>query len=62
MVSDKLPWNAKLGDNLVKYKMYGCFIVGFDIGHGLFRFHETIHNHNNMMVPPNRSWVTIHKI
>ena len=62
MVSDELFWNAKLGDNLVKYEMHGCFIIEFDSGHSLCPFHEIINSHNNMMVAPSRSWVTIHKV
>ena len=62
MVSDKIFWNAKLGDNLVKYEMCGCFTIEFDSGHSLFPFHEIIDSHYNVMVPPNRSWVAIHKV
>ena len=62
MVSDKIPQNVEPGDNMVKYEMCGCFTIRFDSGHILFPFRELINSHNNMMVPPSRSWVTIHKI
>ena len=62
MVSDKLSRNAKLGDNLVENKMHDYLIIKFNCGHSLFPFHEIIDIHNNVMIPPNRSWVVIHKV
>ena len=62
MVSDKLLRNAELSNNLVKHEMCGCLIVGFNHGHSLIPFHEVINNHYNMMMPPSRSWVAIHKV
>ena len=61
MVSDKLSQNSKLGDNLVEYKMCGCLTIEFNFGNNLCPFCEIDNSHNNMMVPPSRIWVTIHK-
>ena len=62
MVSDNLSLNAKPCNNLVKYEMCGFLTIGFNYGHILYPFCEVIDNHNNMVVPPNRGWVAIHKI
>ena len=62
MVSDKLFQNAELSNNLVEYEMSGYLTIGFNYGHSLSPFHEIINSHYNMMMPPNRSWVSIHKI
>ena len=62
MVSDILPWDTKLGDNMIEYEMRSCLTVGFDCGHNLYPFCEIFNNHYNMMIPPSRSWAEIHKI
>ena len=62
MVSDKLFWNAEPGDNLVENEMRGYLTVKFKCGHSLYPSREVINNHNNMMMPPSRSWVAIHEI
>ena len=62
MVSDKLPRDTEPGDNLIEYKMHGCLTVVFNSGNILCPFREIVNNHNNVMVPPIRSWVAIHKI
>ena len=62
MVSDKLSQNAKPGDNMVKYEMHGYLPTGFNHGHSLSPFCEIIDNHYNVMMPPSRGWVAIHKI
>ena len=62
MVNDKLFRNAELGDSLVENEMHDCLTIGFNYENSLFPFHEVIDIHNNVMIPPSRSWVSIHKI
>ena len=62
MVSDKLFQNFKPSNNLVEYEVGGYFTVGFNCRHNLIPFGDVINSHYNMMVPPSRSWVAIHKI
>ena len=62
MVSDKILRDTKLGDNMIEYEMRGCLTVGFYYGYSLCPFREIINNHYDMMIPPSRSWVAIHKI
>ena len=62
MVSDKLFRNAELSNNLVKNEMHSCLTIGFNREHSLYRFHEIIDNHYNVMMPPSRGWVAIHEV
>ena len=62
MVSDKLFQNTKPGDNLIEHEMRGYLTVGFNCEHSLCPFREIIDNHYNVMIPPSRIWVAMHKI
>ena len=42
--------------------MCGLLTVRFNHGHSLYPFHELIYNHNNMVMPPGQSLVSIHEI
>ena len=62
MVSDMLFRNAELSNNLVENEMHEFLTIGFNHGHSLCPSHEIINSHYNVMIPPSRSWVAIHKI
>ena len=62
MVSEKILRDTELDDNLIEYEMHGCLTISFNSGHSLYPFREIVNSHYNMMVPPSRSWVAIHKI
>ena len=62
MVSDKISRDTKLSNDMIEYKMRGCITIKFNSRHSLYPFREVIHDHYDVMVPPNQSWVEIHKV
>ena len=62
MVSDNLFWNVEPSNNLAENKMHSCLTIGFKYGHSLCPFREIIDSHYNVMMPPQKSWVSIHKV
>ena len=62
MVSDKLFRNTEPSNNLVEYKVCGYLTIKFNRVYILYPFREIMDNHYNVMIPPRRSWVAIHKV
>jgi hypothetical protein len=62
MISDNITRDTKPGDNLVEHKE-GCSLpIGFYGRHGLDPLSNVGDDHNNVLIPPNRSWVAIDEI
>jgi hypothetical protein len=62
MISDNLTRDTEPGDNFVENEE-GCSLpIGFYGRHGLDPLSEVVDGHDNMLVPPSRSWVAIDEI
>ena len=62
MISDNITRDTEPGDNLVEHEE-GCSLpIGFYSSHGLGPLSEVVNDHDNMLVPPNQSWVAIDEI
>jgi hypothetical protein len=62
MITGNLPWDSKLGYNLVEHKKCCILTIVFNSRNGLFPFSEVVHDHDNMLIPTSRRWVAVHKI
>jgi hypothetical protein len=62
MISDNITWDTEHGNNLIKYKE-GCSIpIGFNYMHGLSPLSKVVDGHDNVLIPPSRSWVAIYEV
>ena len=62
MISDNLTWDTEPSDNLVEHEE-GCSLpIGFYSRHGFDPLGNVIDNHDDVLIPPNRSWVSIDEI
>jgi hypothetical protein len=62
MISDNLTWDTEPGDNLVEHEEDCSFPIGFYGRHGFEPLGKVVNNHNNVLIPPSRSWVAIDEI
>jgi hypothetical protein len=62
MISDNLTWDSEPGYNLIEYEEGNSLTIRFNCRHGLIPLSKVIYDHDNVLIPPNRSWVAIHKI
>jgi hypothetical protein len=62
MISDNLTRDIKPGDNLVEYKKTCSLPIRFHGRHGFDPLGEVVDNHDNVLIPPSRSWVAINEI
>jgi hypothetical protein len=62
MISDNLTRDTELGDNLVEYKKSSSLPIGFHDRHGFDPLGELVKNHDNVLIPPSRSWFEINEI
>jgi hypothetical protein len=62
MIIENISWDSEPRYNMVEYKEFCSPTIIFNGRHGLYPFSKLIHNHDNMLVPPSRGWVKIHKI
>ena len=62
MINDNLTRDTELGDNFIEHKEGGSIPIGFNSRHGLNPLSKVFNNHDNVLVPPSRSWVAIHQI
>ena len=58
---NRLP-DFGLSYNLIEYEKCCSLTIKFNGRNGLDPFIKLIHNHNNVMMPPNRSWVAINEV
>jgi hypothetical protein len=62
MISDNLTRDTEPGDNLVENEE-GCSVpIGFYGRHGLHPLSKVVDGDDNVLMPPNRSWVAIDEI
>ena len=62
MISDNLTRDTEPGDNLVEHEE-GCSLpIGFYGRHGFGPLGKVVDAHDNVLMPPSRSWVTIDEI
>jgi hypothetical protein len=62
MISDNLTRDTEPGDNLVEHEE-GCSLpIGFYSRNGFSPLGKLVDNHDDVLIPPNRSWVAIDEI
>jgi hypothetical protein len=62
IISNNISWDYEPSYNLFEYEECCSLTIIFNGNHDLFPFSKSIHGHDNTLVPPIQSWVTIHKI
>jgi len=62
MISDNLTWHTEPGDNLIEYEEDDNLPIRFNCRHGLDPLGKVVYDHDNVLMPPNRSWVAIHEV
>jgi hypothetical protein len=62
MISDNITQDTEPGDNLVEYENICSLPIGFHGRHGFGHLGEVVNSHNNVLMPPRRSWVAINEI
>jgi hypothetical protein len=62
MISDNLTRDTEPGDNMMEYEEGDSIPIRFNYKHGLGPLSKLVYDHDNVLIPPNRSWVVIHKV
>ena len=62
MISDNLTRDSKPSYNLIEYEEGNIILFGFNCKHGLDPLSKVVYDHDNVLMPPSRSWVAIHKV
>jgi hypothetical protein len=62
MISNNINRDSELGYNLVEYEEGRSITIRFNCRNGLDPLSELFYDHNNVLMPPRRSWVAIHKV
>jgi hypothetical protein len=62
MISENLTRDTKLGDNFIEYEEGNNFPIEFHAKHGFIPLSKVVDEHDNMLIPPNRSWVSIYEV
>jgi hypothetical protein len=62
MIGDNLTRDTEPSDNLVEYEKRCSLPIGFHGRHGFGPLGEVVDNHDNVLMPPSRSWVSINEI
>jgi hypothetical protein len=62
IISDNVTRDSEPGYNLIEYEEGTSITIGFNYRHGLKKLGKVVYDHDNVLIPPNRSWVSIHKI
>ena len=62
MISDNLTRDTEPGDNLVEHEEGWSLPIGFYGRHGFGPLGKVFDNHDNVLIPPSRSWVAIDEI
>ena len=52
MIIENIFWDFELGYNLVEYEECYILPIVFNGKHGLWKFSELIHDHNDMLMCP----------
>jgi hypothetical protein len=62
MINDNLTRDTELGDNLVEHEESCSLPIGFNCRHGFEPLGKVVDDHDNVLMPPSRSWVAIDEI
>jgi hypothetical protein len=62
MISDNLTQDTEPGDNLVEYEKNNNLPIGFHGRNGFDPLGEVVNSHDNVLIPPSRSWFAINEI
>jgi hypothetical protein len=62
MVSDNLTQDTKSSDNLIENKEGDSLPIVFNYRHGLDPLSKVVDDHDNVSMPPSRSWFAIYEV
>ena len=62
MVSDNLTRDIEPSNNLIEYEEGNSLPIGFNCRNGLNPLHKVVYDHDNVLIPPSRSWFAIHEV
>jgi hypothetical protein len=62
MINDNLTRDTEPGDNLIEYEEGNNLPIGFHGRHGFDPLSKVVDDHDNMLIPPNQSWIVIYKV
>jgi hypothetical protein len=62
MISDSLTRDTESGDNFIEYEEGDSLPIGFNCRNGLGPLIKVVYGHDNVLMPPIQSWVSIHKV
>jgi hypothetical protein len=62
MINDNLTRDTEPGDNLIEYEEGDNLSIRFNCRHGLDPLGKVVDDHDNVLMPPSRSWVAIHEV
>jgi hypothetical protein len=62
MICVNLTQDNKPTDNLIEYEEGKNLPIIFNCRHGLDPLSKVVKDHDNVLIPPNRSWVAIHEV
>jgi len=61
-MNDNVPRDFEPSYNLIEYEEGSSLTIGFNCIHGLSPFSKVVNDHDNVLMPPSRSCVEIHKV
>jgi len=61
MINENITRDSKPGYNLIEYKEGDSISIEFNCRNGLKPLGKVVDSHDNVLMPPNRSWDAIHK-
>jgi hypothetical protein len=62
MITDNITQDSERGYNLIEYEEGDSLTIVFNYRHGLDPLSKVVYDHDDVLIPPNRSWVEIHKV
>jgi hypothetical protein len=62
MISDNLTRDTEPDSNLIEYEEGSSLPIGFHGRHGFSPLSKVVNDHDNMLMPPNQSWIAIYEV
>jgi hypothetical protein len=62
MINENLTRDYEPVYNLIEYEEGGSISIVFNYRNGLGPLSKVVYSHNNVLMPPNQSWVATHKV
>jgi hypothetical protein len=62
MINENITRDSESGYNLIEYEEGSSLPVGFNCRHGFIPLSKVVYDHDNVLIPPSQSWVSIHKV